>query len=178
MPAPDVPVAITEPARNDARPERFDRHVVDGNIAVVFMGRYGLTYHFLPVVHHALVVTAYRQTPGFVEPEAINGRLWGLGGEVGWRLYTGSRGPTGFFVGALGLGAYHTTDQTPWFTTYGAALEGGGAVSFANGCHLTIGGGAQITKADVDNAALTDVARWFVGSGIAPRFTMAFGHGI
>jgi hypothetical protein len=39
-----------------------------------------------------------------------------------------------------------------------------------------IGGGAELRKADVDNDALTDIARLFVGSGIAPRFTIALGH--
>lgn len=174
--SPDVPVATTEPTRVAAAAERFERHVVDGNLAVVFMGRYGLTYHFLPLVHHALVVTAYRQTPGFIEPDAINGGLLGLGGEIGWRVYTGSRGPTGFYVGLSGIGAYHTTNTTPWFGTYGAAAEAGFAALLGNGYHLAIGGGAQLTRADVDNDALTDVARWFVGSGVAPRFTMALGH--
>jgi hypothetical protein len=174
--APDIPVAITEASGADARPERFERHVVDGNLAVVFMGRYGLTYQFLPLVHHALVVTAYRQTPGFIEPDAINGGLLGVGGEIGWRVYTGARGPTGLYFGLSGLGAYHTTNTTPWFGTYGAAAKPASAALLGNGYHLAIGGGAQLTKADVDNDALTDVARWFVGSGVAPRFTLALGH--
>jgi hypothetical protein len=172
----DLPVAFAEPSRSDPRPERFERHVLDGNIAVVFMGRYGLTYHLLPLVHHALVVTAYRQTPGFIEPDALNGGLLGAGGEIGWRLYTGSRGPTGLYLGLSALGAYHTTDKAPWFGTYGAAAEAGTAFILGNGYHLVIGGGAELRKADVDNDALTDIARLFVGSGIAPRFTIALGH--
>jgi hypothetical protein len=173
--SPDVPVAVAEPSREVA-PERFERHVLDGNLAVVFMGRYGLTYHFLPLRHHALVATAYRQTPGFIEPDAINGGLLGTGAELGWRLYTGSRGPTGLYLGVSGLAAYHTTDKTPWFGTYGAAAEVGIAAFIKGSYHIAIGGGVQLTRADVDNDALTDVARWSVGSGIAPRFTMALGH--
>jgi hypothetical protein len=138
------------------------------------MGRYGLTYHFLPLRHHALVATAYRQTPGFIE--SINGGLLGLGGELGWRLYTGANGPTGLYVGLSALSAYHTTNATPWFATYGAAADVGVAAFVGKGYHLVIGGGVQLTKADVDNDSLTDVARWSVGTGIAPRFTMALGH--
>lgn len=172
---PDVPVAIAEPARL-APSERFERHVVDGNLAVIFMGRYGLTYQFLPLRHHALVATVYRQTPGFIEPTAINGGLLGTGAELGWRLYTGRAGPTGLYLGVTGLAAYHTTDTTAWFGTYGAAAEIGFAAIVGNGYHVAIGGGAQLTRADVDNDALTDVARWSVGSGLAPRFTFALGH--
>lgn len=168
-------MAIAAPTSEPAA-QRFERHVVDGNLAVVFMGRYGLTYQFLPLRHHALVATAYRQMPGLIEPEAINGRLLGTGAELGWRLYTGSSGPTGFYFGLSGLAAYHTSDRTPWFATFGGAAEVGIAALVKASCHIAIGGGVQLTKADVDNDSLTDVARWFVGSGVAPRFTMALGH--
>lgn len=178
----EVPAAIVRDAPANEAPheaaprEPFVRHVLDGNLAVVPFGRYGLTYQFLPAHHQALVVTAYRQSPSFVD--GVNNGLLGVGGEVGWRIYTGSRGPTGLFLGVSGVAAYHTTDITPWFATYGACADAGIAFLLGRTYHVVIGGGAQLAWADVDASPLTDVARWLVGTGIAPRLTIALGHSL
>lgn len=173
-----APVEIVAAAEtevpHDEPPRRFVRHVIDGNIAVVPLGRFGLTYQLSPARHHALVFTAYRQMPWLTS--FLNGGLVGLGGEIGWRIYSGSRGPTGFFIGAAALAAYHTANDTPWFATYGAAADAGVAFLLGRQLHFTVGGGAQVTHSEIDNGRVTDLARLLVGTGVFPRVTIALGH--
>src|SRR5687767_4162786 len=88
----------------------FVRHALQGNLAVAPLGRYGLAFEWLPIRHHALVLSAYRQTPGLAS--MINGGLLGVGGEVGWRFYSSHRGPMGLFAGPSVVGAFHTSENT------------------------------------------------------------------
>jgi hypothetical protein len=74
-------------------------------------GRYGLNVEVAPFVHHVLVGSAYYQTfqPYVLErlmPKAVDsshGAPAKVGGEVGYRFYSGRRGANGFFIGASGV---------------------------------------------------------------------------
>lgn len=74
-------------------------------------GRYGANVEYVPFVHHALNVTAFYQTfPRYVlskvmpTPEDAGVNAAGkMGGEVGYRFYSGRRGANGFFIGASGV---------------------------------------------------------------------------
>jgi hypothetical protein len=74
-------------------------------------GRYGLNVEVAPFVHHVLVASAYYQTfqPYVLErlmPKAVDsshGAPAKVGGEVGYRFYSGRRGANGFFIGASGV---------------------------------------------------------------------------
>jgi hypothetical protein len=153
----------------------FIRHALQGNLAVAPLGRYGLSFEWLPIPHHALVLSAYRQTPGLAS--MINGGLLGLGGEVGWRVYSSARGPMGLFVGPSVLGAFHTSDNTDWFGSFGGAVDAGYGFQFRRPrfFHVTFASGAQFLMAGVERGDLARGARLLVGPGFAPRMQLAAG---
>ena len=107
----------------------------------------------------------------------INGGLLGLGGEVGWRFYTSHVGPMGLFAGPSIVGAFHTSDNTDWFGSFGGAVDAGYAFQFRRPkyFHVTFASGAQYLVAGVDRADLAKGARMLVGPGFGPRMQLAAG---
>ena len=153
----------------------FVSHALLGNLAVAPLGRYGLAFEYLPLRHHALVLSAYRQTPGLAS--MINGGLLGVGGEVGWRMYASDRGPMGLFAGPSVVSGFHTSENTDWFGSFGGAFDAGYAFQFRRPrfFHVTLASGAQYLVADVDRAQLSRGARMLVGPGFAPRMQLSAG---
>lgn len=82
-----------------------------------------------------------------------------FGGELGYRLYTGSDGPTGLFVGpsfvAMPLAAPRLTadyrTEVVSFMAYGAALDVG--VQAVVGPGFTLGGGVGVMALAYDTPA-------------------------
>lgn len=94
--------------KGEAPPRRLS---VELNPLSVAMGRYGLNVEVAPFVHHVLVGSAYYQTfqPYVLErimPKVVDtshGAPAKVGGELGYRFYSGRRGANGFFIGASGV---------------------------------------------------------------------------
>ena len=67
------------------------------------IGRYSIQGEYLPTPHHAVTVNPFfAHAPVKVTingQEVDGGSLNGFGGELGYRFYTGTKGPNGFFVG-------------------------------------------------------------------------------
>ena len=127
------------------------------NPLALAIGRYGANAEYLFARHHAVTASGYLQT----FPQAILKRLLPdiplgdgpqsrLGGEVGYRLYSGTDGPTGVFVGpslvAMPLAAPRlASDYRPEvvsFMAYGGSLDVG--VQAVVGPGFTVGGGVGV----------------------------------
>lgn len=175
--------APVEPDRPSTSPPSWEgRHVVDGNLAAALVGRYGLSYQFLPLRHHALVATLYRQEQGLAS--LYNDRLVGAGGELGWRVYSDARAASGFFLGPSVLGSTHTTTRTRWFGSYGLAVDAGysfmlppARIGRTSGkFHVAFGVGLQVLRSAIDRSALPALANVLVGTGLAPRVALTVGQ--
>ncbi len=99
-----------------AEPERLPPSTTDESHTVAItvnplaaiIGRYGGNVEIVAARHHAFVASGYAQTVplgyvrGMLPPEArdrLHDAPLAVGGEIGWRLYTSSRGAEGLFVG-------------------------------------------------------------------------------
>ena len=93
----------------DDSPIAYEHHaernfVLEVTPLAIFVGHWGLGAEFLLANHHALVGSAYylfnRTDP---QPQNV---FRGVGGELGYRYFTGGQGPRGFFAGPSFLLAY------------------------------------------------------------------------
>ena len=126
------------------------------NPLAIAIGRYGGNVEIVAARHHAFVVSGYAQTfslsfvRGMLPPEARDRLREGpmtAGGEIGYRLYSGSHGAEGLFVGpSFVLTPLVYPRLTPQadvelvtFHAPGAALDIGAQTVTSFG--LTIGGG-------------------------------------
>jgi hypothetical protein len=143
-------------ANADESPLRT-RFAVTLNPLPLIIGRYGANGEVLLASHHAIVASAYVQTfsrqmirallPSVDLGEAPASRL---GGELGYRFYTGRDGPTGLFIGpsavAMPIAYPRVTEdlraEVVSFNAYGGALDVG--VQAVIGPGFTIGGGVGV----------------------------------
>jgi hypothetical protein len=118
-------------------------------------GRYGMNVELVPFAHHAIVASGWYQTfPSsmlrIIMPKEIDvshGAAARLGGELGYRLYSGDHGAHGLFAGVSGVAmplVYPRVSQPPGsevvsFLGYGGAFDAGAQVITSSG--LTVGGG-------------------------------------
>lgn len=167
---PSPPVAIEEPAvsapapidrdrAGGSEPSRIVRSVtITMSPLSLAVGRYGASGEVVVARHHAIGGGLYVQTfPGWmlrtIMPSGVDtsgGAASRVGGEIGYRYYTGSEGPRGFFVGpsfvAMPLVAPRLTEdlrsEIVSFDAYGAALDVGVQAVHSSG--FTIGGGLGV----------------------------------
>src|SRR5262245_55282625 len=72
---------------------RFRSVALQGNPLGFAIGRYSADLEYLPEAHHALHLTPF----GYYALPGVSDRLSGFGGEIGYRWYSGTHGPHGFF---------------------------------------------------------------------------------
>lgn len=180
--APPPPPALVplEPARDE-----FRQFAILANPLALSIGRYSVQVEYLPALHHAIVLNpVYTHAP--FKPtingqEVDAGSLNGIGGELGYKFYTGNKGPNGFFVGPSFLFASYssslsgTADKS--FTSVGAALDVGGQAVLGG---FTIGGGfgLQVTKTseDFNTEDFNFAASVIAGGGWRPRALFTIGY--
>lgn len=143
------------------RPAREERSVaVTINPLALLIGRYGGNAEITLADHHILAVSGYLQTFSLptlqpLLPQDVRDRLNGnpsrLGGEIGYRLYSGSGGTEGLFVGPSfvltplvyprfsGANVQTASVELQPFYAPGAALDAGAQTVTSIG--LTLGGG-------------------------------------
>lgn len=148
----------TDPDRPSSDPSPLHhRAALTINPLALVVGRYGANIEFVFARHHAIVASGFLQTfPTGLLKTALpdlpieNGPESRFGGELGYRFYSGTNGPTGVFVGpsfvAMPLAAPRLTEaykaEIVSFTAYGAALDVG--VQTVIGPGFTIGGGIGV----------------------------------
>ncbi len=147
-------------------------------------GRLSFNAEWAPAVHHALVVSPY-----FVHTTAdiaVSGNattsqaFTGVGGELGYRYYTGHRGMNGIFVGpSLIAGVYNAglPNGNQPFTNIGIAADVGVQDVFWN--HLIVGGGIGVEYLSVshDFGDLPTGPSTIASSGVKPRLLLSAGYG-
>jgi hypothetical protein len=162
----------------------------------LLIGHYGLNVEFLPFRHHGFIASPhYDHVNGTVSTTDIvdnapvtytyNNRYSGLGVELGYRFYTGSSGPTGFFMGPSFLLASYKSSGDPLgrsvsqsFGSLGYAFDVGGQAVVAGGLVIGGGFGMQYTHLSKD-LGFTDLpitASIIAGGGWRPRFLMSIGY--
>ena len=165
---------------------RFRSIALQGNPLGFAIGRYSADIEYLPEAHHALHLTpfAYYALPGVAD------RLSGFGAEVGYRWYSGRRGPHGFFLGASfvageleyvhGASApppFDLSDDTQ-FVELGGAIDGGYQVIVLGNLAVGVGAGAQYIVDTIqphfefEKHPRQDL---FYGAGLRPRALLSVG---
>lgn len=169
------------PARANAKSGGFVPLVVDGEVVGAVLGRYAVTAQLLPTPHQAVSATAWYHLPGLAFP--WDDGLSGFGGELGWRLYSGARGPEGLFLGSSAVLGHHVTERAGWFTSGGVAVDVGWSALYSGRSigrvdgkvHVALSAGLQMLAADVDASRLRPLPELLVGAGLHPRLAFAIG---
>jgi hypothetical protein len=147
-------------------------------------GRLSFTAEYAPVTHNSITFSPY-----FVHTSsevATSGSstasqaFTGVGGELGYRYYTGHRGPNGIFIGpSLIAGVYNAglPSGNQAFTNIGIAADVGVQDVFWN--HLIVGGGIGIEYLQVshDFGDLPTGPSTIASSGLKPRLLLSAGYG-
>lgn len=185
-PAP-APGATAAPAAPKEEADEHKSFAIVLNPLAIGIGRYSIQAEYLPATHHAITLNPFFAsvpvTATVNGKEVDLGSLTGFGAELGYRYYTGTKGPNGFFIGpSLLFGAYSTDGggtnaQSKSFTGIGGALDLGGQAVIGPG--FTIGGGFGMQYTSVSEDFTTDdfnlAGAIIAGGGLRPRFLFAIG---
>jgi hypothetical protein len=159
---------------------------VAGNPLAMLIGRYSADLEYLPLAHHALHLTPF----GYYALPGVSDQLTGLGGEIGYRWYSGTHGPDGFFAGASFVagdleyrhiatvaGPLDASDDTH-FVELGGALDAGYQILLLGNLAVGVGAGAQYVVEttrphfEFENHPWHDV---LYGAGLRPRALLSVG---
>jgi len=185
QPALSTSTAPQDRPTDSAPVKDFKSIALEANPLAATIGRYSLQVEWLPATHHAIVVNPhFDSVSASVTVGNISGSesFTGFGGELGYRYYTGTKGPTGLFIGpSLLVGHYSTStnDQsTGSFSTVGGAFDIGGQAVVGPGIVIGAGFGLQYTKTSLDGSTdgLPLAANVIAGDGVRPRFLFTLGY--
>lgn len=184
---PAQPAAAAKPAEAPQKAEEEHKKIsLEINPLAATIGRYSLQVEYLPAVHHALVLnphfTHVPVTATVNGKEIDGGSLTGFGGELGYRYYTGTKGPNGFFIGPSFLFSSYSQElagKSDSFTAIGGALDIGGQAVIGPGIVIGGGFGLQYTSnsKDIgDTDGLNLASAIIAGGGVRPRFLLSLGY--
>jgi hypothetical protein len=153
------------------------------------LGKLSFEVVVVPLEHHGLVLSPFYAStttePIYVfsdvgQPTRLPQQNFkGFGGELGYRYYSGGRGPRGFFVGpSIILGRFTATaedgSQTQYLH-YGLAADVGHQMLIVDRVSLSLGAGLQIMKTDKPIPPQQFPAKIFASSGVLPRLLISLG---
>lgn len=184
---PPPPGAVLVPVQEEPPYKSF---AIIANPLAIFIGRYSVQFEYLPALHHALTLNPFYTHAGININGVDFGTVSGGGAELGYKFYTGRKGPNGFFVGpSILFGTYSqsggvvdatngTTSPSTSFINYGGAIDLGGQAVVGPGIVIGGGFGLQWTK---NNKALNTkdfntAANIVAGGGTWPRFLFTLGY--
>jgi len=178
------PGAVLVPTGAPEEPHPFN---ITFNPIGLFVGRYSITGEYMPVLHHAISITPfYNHTPVKITDgsgqEYDAGSLNGGGAELGYKFYTGRKGPNGFYVGPSFLfGSYSASQsgfQNDSFTSIGGAIDVGGQAVIGSGFVIGGGFGIQYTKTshELNTDQLNFASALIAGGGTRPRVLFSVGY--
>jgi hypothetical protein len=164
----------------------FKSVALEGNPLAILVGRYSVDLEYLPFAHHALHVTPF----GYYALPGVSDQLTGFGGEVGYRWYSGTHGPEGFFAGASFVageleyrhnatvaGPLDSSDDTT-FVELGGAVDAGYQILLLGNLAVGVGAGAQYVVEttrphfEFENHPWHDLV---YGAGLRPRALLSVG---
>jgi hypothetical protein len=184
-PAQPPPGAVLVPI-DDAAQQPYKQFAIIANPLGVFLGRYSIEAEYLPALHHAITLNPfYDHTPVKATVNGVEtdlGSLNGFGAELGYKFYTGKKGPNGFFVGPSFLFASYKSSMSGYpdksFTSVGGAIDIGGQAVIGDGFVIGGGFGLQWTKTseEIDTENLNLASAVIAGGGTRPRFLFTIGY--
>lgn len=167
---------------------------VEWNPLPLFVSKLSADVVITPADHHALVIAPFYAWPT-TAPLQVAGtdtagnavtigiesqKFTAFGAELGYRYYTGTGGPRGFFAGpSLVLSSVTATagngDTTP-FLEYGLALDMGYGAIVADRIALTFGAGAEYSATSKTIPPQQFPAAIYANRGLYPRLLFAAGY--
>lgn len=166
---------------------------VEWNAAPLFIiQKLSVNVVIVPVDHHALVLSPFyawdTTQPIYVFSGSATApammqlpkqQFSGFGGEIGYRYYTETRGPRGFFVGpSLIFGVMSAKAQDGNVTDYldlGLAVDVGYQAIVADSVVLSLGAGVQYTTPDKSIPNQQFPADVYANSKVFPRALASIG---
>jgi hypothetical protein len=145
----------------------------------LFIGRWGAGATWVPFDHHALTENIFYYDQKTDPQVAPPNRFQGIGGEVGYRYYTGLGGPRGMFGGpSLLLGGYTVSPAygaNVAFQDLGIAFDVGYEALVADRVMLLAGVGAQYMYPTKSLPQQTDYEDSIANRKFLPRFLLEVG---
>jgi hypothetical protein len=140
--------------------------------------RYGANAELLVASHHVVAGTLYWANT-LTNEDSFSNRFRGIGGEIGYRYYTGHDGPRGLFFGpSFLLGAFDAIPArgaTTHFGNYGLAVDFGYQALVADRWVVGVGGGIQYNRPDKTFPQQEVPASVYANPGVRPRLLLALG---
>ncbi len=166
------------------QPGKYNPVAVTWNpLGAVVGGRVSFNIEYAPVTHHVIIASPHFANPSqdvSVAPDVMRtNRFTGVGGELGYRYYTGSRGMNGIFIGPSIIGGVYNADLMQGntaFTNIGVAADIGIQQVFFD--HLALGAGAGIQYLSVSEnfGDLATGPSTIASSGFKPRLLAQAGY--
>ena len=157
-------------------PEKKERStLIVGNTPALLVGRLSFDFGTFVAPHVVPTASLHAQATVMFGDE----QLYGVGGELGMRLYGGERRPTGPFIGMYALGGRYANErgaQAIDVISYGGAADlGWSFCTKARNVVVALGFGAEIRGAQENGGRMGDVAEVFLGRGPRPRALVQVG---
>ena len=182
--AEGVATVVADTTRATDQPGAYEPFAIGVNpLGLIVGGRYSIQAEWAPVTHNVILISPhFIHTSGDIAtgPNTKDSQTFtGVGGEIGYRYYTGHRGMNGVFIGpSIIVGAYNASllgnDQA--FTDIGGAVDVGFKGLIAD--HLALGGGIGIEYLHVshDFGDLPTAQAAIASSGVKPRLLFEAGY--
>jgi hypothetical protein len=191
------PLALLAPrARADEMPAWIIKEgprpatvAIELNPLAIAVGRFSATLEYVMQTHHVAALSPHYYWAFPAQADTFDGG----GVELGYRYYTGRRGPDGFFLGASFLfGDYrykhsvetltaldgHVIDQSNEtdFQSYGGAIDAGYKLIVGDSFIVGVGGGLQYRAFTLQPSFTSNTREDAVyGSGLRPRMLVETG---
>ena len=175
---------VADTARVTDKPGAYKPFAVGVNPLGLFLGgRFSVQAEWVPVTHHAVVVsphivrTSHDVATGL--NDTSNQTFTGVGGELGYRYYTGNRGMNGLFVGpSLLVGAYNASvaGNNKGFVDVGIAADVGIKTIIADSVALGGGVGLEYLNVSENFGDLPSSASAIAATGFKPRVILEAGY--
>lgn len=169
-------IETIEPDKPSAEPEvRERRNILVGNVLPLALGRLSFDFGAFVAPHVVPTASVHGQATIMFGDE----RLFGLGGELGLRLYGGTFRPTGPFVGMYAVGGRYEDERGAReisIISYGGAADLGWSFCTAKrNVVVSLGLGAELRGAQERGGRMGDIAEAFLGKGPRPRALVQIG---
>jgi len=182
--AASVVEAGEDVTRATDKPGRYNPVAVTWNpLGLMVGGRISFNLEWAPVTHHVVIVSPHFANTSqdvTVSPDVTRSNTFsGVGGEIGYRYYTGRKGMNGVFVGPSLVGGVYNADLISGekaFTNIGIAADVGVQQIFFD--HLALGAGVGIMYLNVsrDFGDLPAGPSTIAEQGVKPRFLAQAGY--
>jgi hypothetical protein len=151
------------------------RSLVVVNTLGIAVARVSFDFGTFIAPHIVPTASVHGQATMFFDDE----RLYGVGGELGMRLYGGALRPTGPFIGAYAVGGRYEDERGTReisIVSYGGAADlGWSFCTKKRNVVVAIGFGAELRGAQERGGRMGEIAEVFLGKGPRPRALVQVG---